>query len=165
MSRWGRPLERLHNWNQCTVCGHRDGVLACETCQGQGIVATKPGGAGVPFYIGNAQCSACKGLGFEPCSVCMGYQAELPPPDPCNGPASRDSSDSLVTTSRWLQSFPDSRKLGRARRVQKEGLLGHSIAPPLEQGADAGSSQAERAKWEALAKQFYVICGAKRSRY
>lgn len=76
----------------------------------------QPGGAGVPFYIGNAQCSACKGLGFEPCSVCMGYQAELPPPDPCNGPASRDSSDSLVTTSRWLQSFPDSRKLGRARR-------------------------------------------------
>ena len=168
-----RPyVERLHIWNQCTVCGtpigshpssascgalsspplshpslhgsgDGDGILVCETCQGQGIVATKvssqwapstflymrshtgvldppaylqPGGAGVPFYIGNAQCSACKGLGFEPCPVCMGYQAELRPPDPCNGPASRDSSDLLVNTRRWLQSFPDSRRDGRARR-------------------------------------------------
>ncbi len=213
-----RPYkERLHSWNQCTVCGaylgshpssascsifsllvlyhpflhgsgHADGILVCEACQGQGIVATKvtftaswslllsisahaqpcktpldpaaclqpgiavvpstlndqcqhlqgvrlcllmyshiqlssdpaaclqPGGAGVPFYIGNAQCSTCKGMGFEPCSVCIGYQAELPPPDPCNGPASRDPSDSRVTTRRWLQSFPDSRSTGRSSR-------------------------------------------------
>ena len=70
----------------------------------------------MPFYVGNAQCSSCKGLGFEPCSACVGYEADLPPPDPCNGPASRDISDSLLTTRRWLNSFPDSPRTGKARR-------------------------------------------------
>lgn len=75
----------------------------------------QPGGAGVPYYIGAAQCSSCKGHGFQPCPVCVGYEAELPPPDPANGPASQDSLDTLVSTMRWLRCFPDSRSK-RARR-------------------------------------------------
>ena len=67
--KWGQPYrERLHVWNHCVVCGTHctslasevflkcslvysrcpgsasgdgDGVVVCETCQGQGIVATK----------------------------------------------------------------------------------------------------------------------------
>ena len=79
----------------------------------------QPGGAGVPFYIGNAQCGSCKGLGFKPCPACVGYEAVLPPPDPFNGPAYHDASDSLVTTRRWLSGFPDSRSTPKSKRYAK----------------------------------------------
>ena len=91
-------------------------MLKSQTAQLTCLHALQPGGAGVPFYVGNAQCSSCKGLGFEPCSFCVGYEADLPPPDPCYGPASHDPSDCLVTTRRWLKSFPDSHSNGRIRR-------------------------------------------------
>ena len=69
----------------------------------------QPGGAGVPFYIGNAQCSVCKGHGFEPCPVCIGYEADLPAPAPQEGPGSWDKLDTHLSTPQWLRSFPDSR--------------------------------------------------------
>ena len=73
----------------------------------------------MPFYIGNAQCSICKGHGFEPCPVCIGYQAGLPAPAPHEGPGSLDNLDEHLSTARWLRSFPDS----RAQRICRWAVL------------------------------------------
>ena len=75
----------------------------------------QPGGAGVQYYIGNAQCKACRGLGFEPCPICVGYEAKLTPPNPSEGPASLDDLDRRISTMRWLRGFPDS----RARKARR----------------------------------------------
>ena len=146
--------------------GNGDGILICDACQGEGMVATKvctglktasinvqifeqitfentcawtslgraftsfvmqPGGAGVPFYIGNAQCSVCKGHGFEPCPVCIGYQADLPAPAPHGGPRSSEKLGNHLSIPRWLRSFPDS----RAKRTRRWAVLCQDTTQPI----------------------------------
>lgn len=81
------------------------------------------------YYIGNSQCKACRGLGFEPCPLCVGYEAKLTPSNPCEGPASLDDLDPLISTMRWLRGFPDSRAR-KARRcaISAMSKSSHQVA-------------------------------------
>lgn len=118
--------------------GNGDGILDCRDCRGLGTVPTRvsssqpaprrlqpisrasvprdmcacarqSGGAGVPFYVGNARCPTCAGQGFCPCPMCVGYRLPMPKPDPVEGPPPAEPADVLVSTQRWLRGFPDSR--------------------------------------------------------
>ena len=83
----------------------------------------QPGGAGVPFYIGNARCSRCGGHGFTPCPLCVGFALRMPRPDPVAGPRPTEDMDVLTDSISWLKQFPDSRMIAR-KRVKCSGSGG-----------------------------------------
>lgn len=62
----------------------------------------QPGKAGHPYKVGTARCKACNGIGVVACPICGGQEVRLRPPDPDNGPVSRDEE---LYTSAWLKEY------------------------------------------------------------
>lgn len=83
------------------------------------IFAMQPGGAGVPFYIGNARCHTCEGQGFYPCILCVGHKLIQRKPDPSKGPAPAEEAEVGMDSISWLDSFPDSRSKKDRRAAQR----------------------------------------------
>lgn len=61
----------------CELCGTGDGVMVCTKCDGDGVVRTRRGGAGVSGVVGTARCSMCNGIGSVPCPQCSGMEVSL----------------------------------------------------------------------------------------
>lgn len=61
----------------CEICGNGTGLVPCPVCQGAGEVTTQPGGAGRPFYVGQARCKQCNGIGEVACPMCAGWERSM----------------------------------------------------------------------------------------
>ncbi|BDA44138.1 hypothetical protein COCOBI_05-3220 [Coccomyxa sp. Obi] len=127
-----------------------DGILPCNRCLGAGIVPTEPGGAGVPFYIGNARCSKCGGHGFNPCPCCVGFALRMPRPDPVAGPHPTEDMDVLTDSMSWLKQFPDSRMIARKRANSSRSGATAKTKDPVQPAQDTIDSS-------VLAFHFYAM--------
>jgi hypothetical protein len=113
----------------------------------------QPGGAGVPFYVGNARCSRCGGHGFSPCPLCVGYVLRMPSPDPVAGPEPMEGSDVLINSISWLKQFPDSRICTKAQRSRR-GEVTAKHTDPAQPARDKRTS--DSVNYSVLAYNFYA---------
>ena len=151
-------VETAADWGLCplgcalhslqTGC-HSPALVRLCTLTSVCMLPLQSGGAGVPFYVGNARCPTCAGQGFCPCPMCVGYRLPLPKPDPANGPPPVEPADILVSTQRWLRSFPDSRTLAPAA---------HAAAVDSGSSGRAVTEDSERSLTVLNEEQMQVLC-------
>jgi len=113
---WQKKQRQRFRW--CGTCGG-DGFLPCFKCGGRGLVATKPGNAGVAFHIGTARCSDCSGMKKKPCPLCAGMTSSVRAPleDPYEGLSPEETVEAILKDHRPTIDL----KPRRGRRRSKGG--------------------------------------------